>query len=67
VEIGYTEGKFGFLDVIDAQRTLFDARSLLLDSAAEYALAKVDLERLIGLELDAAEGIPSSTTVGESE
>jgi len=67
VEIGYTEGKFGFLDVIDAQRTLFDARSLLLDSAAEYALAKVDLERLIGLELDAAEGIPSSTMVGESK
>jgi cobalt-zinc-cadmium efflux system outer membrane protein len=53
VEIGYTEGKFGFLDVIDAQRTLFEARSLLLDSAAEYALARVDLERLIGRGLDA--------------
>ncbi len=48
VEIGYSEGKFGFLDVIDAQRTLFDARSILLDSLAEYALARVDLERLIG-------------------
>jgi outer membrane protein, heavy metal efflux system len=48
VEIGYAEGKFGFLDVIDAQRTLFDARSILLDSIAEYALARVDLERLIG-------------------
>jgi cobalt-zinc-cadmium efflux system outer membrane protein len=48
VEIGYSEGKFGFLDVIDAQRTLFDARSILLDSIAEYALARVDLERLIG-------------------
>ena len=52
VEIGYTEGKFGFLDVIDAQRTLFDARSLLLDSVAEYAIARVDLERLIGRSLD---------------
>ncbi|MBW2278265.1 MAG: TolC family protein [Deltaproteobacteria bacterium] len=51
VEIGYTEGKFGFLDVIDAQRTLFDARSILLDSIAEYALARVDLERLIGRNL----------------
>jgi len=48
VEIGYSEGKFGFLDVIDAQRTLFDARSILLDSIAEYALARVDLERLVG-------------------
>ena len=52
VEIGYTEGKFGFLDVIDAQRTLFEARSILLDSALEYALAKVDLERMIGRGLD---------------
>lgn len=55
VEIGYTEGKFGFLDVIDAQRTLFDARSILLDSVVEYALARVDLERLIGQGLDAVE------------
>lgn len=61
VEIGYTEGKFGFLDVIDAQRTLFDARSLLLDSMAEYALAKVDLERLIGQSLDAGEITTGST------
>lgn len=52
VEIGYSEGKFGFLDVIDAQRTLFDARSILLDSIAEYALARVDLERLVGTGLE---------------
>lgn len=60
VEIGYTEGKFGFLDVIDAQRTLFDARSILLDSVVEYALAKVDLERLIGQDLDAV-GTPNES------
>jgi len=52
VEIGYSEGKFGFLDVIDAQRTLFDARSILLDSVAEYALAQVDLERLVGVGVE---------------
>ena len=67
VEIGYTEGKFGFLDVIDAQRTLFDARSLLLDSAAEYALAKVDIERLIGRGLDFGDAVPASTMRGESK
>ncbi len=67
VEIGYTEGKFGFLDVIDAQRTLFDARALLLDSAAEYALARVDLERMIGRNLGAVDDIPGSTMVGESK
>ena len=67
VDIGYTEGKFGFLDVIDAQRTLFEARSILLDSVAEYALARVDLERLIGRSLDAGDADPESTKLGESK
>ena len=48
-EIGYTEGKFGFLDVLDAQRALFESRSLLLDSREEYALTLTELERLIGI------------------
>jgi len=65
VEIGYNEGKFGFLDVIDAQRTLFDARSILLDSVAEYALARVDLERLIGRGMDVREVNPNRTTTGD--
>jgi len=70
VEIGYTEGKFGFLDVIDAQRTLFDARSILLDSVVEYALAKVDLERLIGQSLESRDATtPAAIAVerGETE
>ena len=46
-EIGYSEGKFGFLDVLDAQRALFEARSLLVDSREEYALTSTELERLI--------------------
>jgi len=65
VEIGYTEGKFGFLDVIDAQRTLFDARSILLDSIAEYGLARVDLERLIGQGLDGGAMTEDSALKGE--
>ncbi len=48
-EIGYTEGKFGFLDVLDAQRALFESRSLLLDSREEYALTLTELERLVGI------------------
>jgi cobalt-zinc-cadmium efflux system outer membrane protein len=47
-EIGYREGKLGFLDVLDAQRTLFETRSLLLDSHEEYAISRTRLERLIG-------------------
>ncbi len=48
-EIGYTEGKFGFLDVLDAQRALFESRSLLRDSREEYALTLTELERLVGI------------------
>ncbi len=54
VETGYREGKFGFIDVIAAQRSFFEASTLLLDSLEEYALARADLERLIGRSLDSA-------------
>jgi cobalt-zinc-cadmium efflux system outer membrane protein len=47
-EKGYSEGKFGFLNVLDAQRALFEARSLLLDSREEFAITRTGLERLIG-------------------
>jgi len=47
-ETGYSEGKFGFLDVLDAQRALFEARSLLVDSREEYDVTLTVLERLIG-------------------
>jgi cobalt-zinc-cadmium efflux system outer membrane protein len=51
-ETGYLGGKLGFLDVLDAQRSLFDARSMLLSSREEYALTRVKLERLIGRTLE---------------
>jgi len=50
-EMGYREGKFGLLEVLDAQRALFDARSLLLDSREEYAMTLTELERLVGLDV----------------
>ncbi len=52
VEIGYREGKFAFIDVIAAQRAFFEASSLMLDSLEEYALARAELERLVGRSLD---------------
>ncbi|MFQ5605750.1 MAG: TolC family protein, partial [bacterium] len=48
---GYRLGKFGFLDVLDAQRTLFDARSQYLLSLTDYQKAKAELEKLIGQSL----------------
>jgi cobalt-zinc-cadmium efflux system outer membrane protein len=60
-ETGYREGKLGFLDVLDAQRSLFDARMLLLDSREDYALARTGLERLIGQPLSPADSATSRT------
>jgi cobalt-zinc-cadmium efflux system outer membrane protein len=51
-ELGYSEGKFSFLDVLDSQRALFESRSLLLDSREEYALTRTEIERLVGLGHD---------------
>ncbi len=45
---GYRLGKFGFLDVLDAQRTLFSTQSQHLSAEAEYHKALADVERLIG-------------------
>lgn len=56
VETGYREGKFGFVDVIAAQRTFFEASTLLVDSLEEFALAQTEMERLVGASSDHAAG-----------
>jgi cobalt-zinc-cadmium efflux system outer membrane protein len=48
MSIGFREGKFGFLEVLDAQRSLSEARLLHLDSLNRYAAASAELERLLG-------------------
>jgi cobalt-zinc-cadmium efflux system outer membrane protein len=56
---GYRQGKFGFLDVLDAQRTLFETRGQYLDALATYHKAVADVEQLIGQELaPAAQATP---------
>ncbi len=45
---GFELGKFGFLDVLDAQRTLFQARSQYLRAIAETHRAAADIDRLLG-------------------
>lgn len=49
---GYKQGKFGFLDVLDARRTLFDSRAQYLQAVTDYHKATADLERLIGQTLE---------------
>jgi cobalt-zinc-cadmium efflux system outer membrane protein len=48
---GYRQGKFGLLDVLDAQRTLFEARGRYLEALAAYHQAVAEVERLIGERL----------------
>ena len=45
---GFEAGKFGFIDVLDAQRTLIDARSRYLDALAQATEAQVAIERIYG-------------------
>ena len=51
VSEGYRQGKFGFLEVLDAQRTLFEARGRYLEALAAYHQAVAEVERLIGERL----------------
>jgi len=45
---GYELGKFAFLDVLDAQRTLFQLRQQILRSTADAWRAAAELDRLLG-------------------
>jgi len=49
---GYRQGKFGYLEVLDSQRTFFDARGRYLEALASYHKAVADVERLIAEPLD---------------
>ena len=49
---GYRQGKFDFLEVLDAQRTLFETQTRYVQSLAEFNRAVADVERLIGASLN---------------
>ncbi|MBC8469198.1 MAG: TolC family protein [Planctomycetes bacterium] len=57
---GYEQGKLDYLNVLDAQRTLFEAKGRYIDALASYHAAKADVERLIGCSID-------SETLSKSE
>jgi cobalt-zinc-cadmium efflux system outer membrane protein len=63
---GYQQGKFDYLHVLDAQRTLFQAQAQYLDSVEAYHKAQADVQRLTGRPLDTEshDGRPSRP-VGE--
>jgi cobalt-zinc-cadmium efflux system outer membrane protein len=54
---GYRQGKFSLLDVLDAQRTLFEARGQYIEALATYHKAVAEAERLLGGELATVTGL----------
>lgn len=51
--IGYQAGKFNLIDLLDAQRTLFEAQLQRVSARAELVKAKADYDRLIAHTADA--------------
>lgn len=45
---GYWQGKFSYLMVLDAQRTLFELKQQYVDTLADYHINRTAIERLIG-------------------
>ena len=50
-QLAYAEGKLGLLDVLDAQRTLFELESRYLDALVDCHLWAAEIESLIGQPL----------------
>jgi len=49
---GYSLGKLDYLHVLDAQRTLFQAKGQYIDALGAFHTAKTDVERLIGSPIE---------------
>jgi cobalt-zinc-cadmium efflux system outer membrane protein len=49
---GYRQGKFDYLHLLDAQRTLFQTQMRYIDSVETYHRAQADVARLTGRSLD---------------
>jgi outer membrane protein, heavy metal efflux system len=52
---GYAQGRFSYLEVLDAQRTIFDVKQEYIRTATSYHQFLVEIERLIGQAFDDGE------------
>jgi len=59
IEEGYRLGRFGYLEVLDVQRTLVNAESQHLRALADVQKAVAQVERLIGIPLADAAAMPA--------
>jgi cobalt-zinc-cadmium efflux system outer membrane protein len=60
VSEGYRLGRFGYLDVLESQRTLVAAGSQYLRALSDYYKAVAAVERLIGAPLNETAGPPTA-------
>lgn len=51
VKEGYREGEFGFLEMLDAQSTLYESHESYIQSLGQYHHAVISLEKLLGKNL----------------
>jgi outer membrane protein, heavy metal efflux system len=49
---GYRQGKFRLLDVLDAQRGLFESKGALVNAQLDYHVALVQIQRLTGKRIE---------------
>lgn len=54
---GYKQGSFELLDVLDAQRTLFEVEQRYIDALRDYHHAAAAVERLIGRTIESVENL----------
>ena len=55
VQSGYAQGKYTYLDVLDARRTFFDGQTEYLETLVSVHQALAELERLVGGILSASD------------
>lgn len=60
-ELGYREGKLDFLQMLDAQRTLFTVKRQYLLALGGYHMTSTDMERLIGASLKSLQKTTTDT------
>jgi len=65
VKEGYRYGKFDYLDMLDAQRTLFKVSGRYIEALADYRKAAADLERLIGTPLEFVKNVVEKDEIKE--
>ncbi|MBN2341431.1 MAG: TolC family protein [Deltaproteobacteria bacterium] len=67
VEEGYRIGRFGYLDLLDAQRTLFEVEHMVLDAQIQYQLSRILLNRIAGIPFSAIMFSADATRAKDSQ